>query len=145
MRQSCQLKPIELVFIELISLFPKIPYSVPSSSLLLCSINVHCSLQFVLSLALYASLRILYHFQCLLNDFLLMCLFFLFSREKRLLIVNLIKCCMFLQCNHFFSFLLLSLIRLFSLQCLLIYLWLDLMDALKQLSLFHIGMYTTSM
>ena len=62
-----------------------------------------------------------------------------------LLIVNLTKCCMFLQCNHFFSFLLVSLIRLFSLQCLLIYLWLDLMDALKQLSLFHIGMYTTSM
>lgn len=48
MRQSCQLKQIELVFIELISLFPKIPYSVPSSSLLLCSINVHRSLQFVL-------------------------------------------------------------------------------------------------
>ena len=48
MRQSCQLKQIELVFIELISLFPKIPYSVPSSSLLLCSINVHRSFQFVL-------------------------------------------------------------------------------------------------
>ena len=40
MRQSCQLKQIELVFIELISLFPKIPYSVPSSSLLLCSIKL---------------------------------------------------------------------------------------------------------
>ena len=48
MRQSYQLKQIELVFIELISLFPKIPYSVPSSSLLLCCIIVHCSLQFVL-------------------------------------------------------------------------------------------------
>lgn len=46
MRQSCQLKQMEMVFIELIYLFPKIPYSVPSSSLLLCS--VHHSLQFVL-------------------------------------------------------------------------------------------------
>ena len=45
---SVNQKQIELVFIELISLFPKIPYSVPSSSLLLCSINVHRSLQFVL-------------------------------------------------------------------------------------------------
>lgn len=83
MRQSCQLKQIELVFIELISLFPKIPYSVPSSSLLLCSINVHCSLQFVLSRALYASLSKLYHFQCLLNDFFLMFLFFLFFTRKK--------------------------------------------------------------
>lgn len=48
MRQSCQLKQIKLVFIELISLFPKIPFSVSSSSLLLCSINVLRSFQFVL-------------------------------------------------------------------------------------------------
>ena len=34
------------------------------------------------------------------------CVFsFFFSREKRLLIVNLIKCCIFSQCNHFFPFL----------------------------------------